>query len=292
MKRRDFITIIVGATFWPLRTSAQPTDRMRRVGVLMGSAQTKSTEALLGAFLRRLDELGWKNGSNIHTDVRWWDDNPEKVRAAVTELVSVSPDVIVAWTNLAVAALKPVAGNVPIVFVGVGDPVGSGFVDSLVQPGANITGFVSYEPAMGGKWLDVLKKAAPNLTSVLVLMHPETLVHQAFWKSIAAAAPGLGIDAKSAPIHDAGEIDRAISSFGSTKNGGLVVLPHAVTSTHNDMIVALESRADRGTGVAQCYSHMLCQSPANRGRWPDELWGQRHRHFSSSRQLCGTHPEG
>ncbi len=155
MKRRDFITIIVGATFWPLRTSAQPTDRMRRVGVLMGSAQTKSTEALLGAFLRRLDELGWKNGSNIHTDVRWWDDNPEKVRAAVTELVSVSPDVIVAWTNLAVAALKPVAGNVPIVFVGVGDPVGSGFVDSLVQPGANITGFVSYEPAMGGKWLDV-----------------------------------------------------------------------------------------------------------------------------------------
>jgi putative ABC transport system substrate-binding protein len=111
MKRRDFITIIVGATFWPLGTSAQPIDRTRRVGVLMGGAQAKSTEALLGAFLRRLDQLGWKNGTNILTDVRWWTDNSEEVRAAVTELVSVSPDVIVAWTNLAVVALKPVAGK-------------------------------------------------------------------------------------------------------------------------------------------------------------------------------------
>jgi putative tryptophan/tyrosine transport system substrate-binding protein len=122
-----------------------------------------------------------------------------------------------------------VAGSVPIVFVGVGDPVGSGFVVSLAHPGGNITGFASYEASMGGKWLELLKETAPNLTSALVLMHPETPIHQEFWRSIATAAPRLGMDVMSAAIHDAAEIKRAIASFGSTKNGGLVVLPHAIT---------------------------------------------------------------
>ena len=189
-----------------------------------------------------LDELGWKNGTNIVIDVQWWSDNPERIRAGVAELLSVSPDVIMAWTNLAVSALKPVARSVPIVFVTVGDPLGSGFVESLAHPGGNITGFASYEPSMGSKWLEVLKKTVPNLATSLVLMHPETAVHQAFWRSIATAAPGLGVDAVSAPMHDAAEIERVISSFGSTKNGGLVVLPHAITQAHRDMIVGLETQ--------------------------------------------------
>jgi putative ABC transport system substrate-binding protein len=146
------------------------------------------------------------------------------------------------YTNLALAVLKPIAGNVPIVFVGVGDPVGGGFVSSLARPGGNITGFASHEPSMGGKWLEVLRETAPHITRALAIMHSETLSHQAMWQSIQEAAPRLAIEAIAGEVHDAAEIERVIASFAEKPDGGLVVLPHALTIFNASEIITLAHR--------------------------------------------------
>src|SRR5439155_7524015 len=140
------------------------------------------------------DELGWAKGRNISTDVRWWSGEAEQMRAVVAELVAASPDVVMAFSNLALALLKPMAGRVPVVFVGVGDPIGDGFVASLARPGGNITGFAGTDGPIGSKWLEVLKETAPHLTRVMIIMHSETPIHQAFWRSAAAAAPRIGVE--------------------------------------------------------------------------------------------------
>jgi putative tryptophan/tyrosine transport system substrate-binding protein len=190
MKRRAFITLLGGtAAAWPLAGRAQQ-GPVRRVVVLMGAAETASSRGWLATFLRRLDELGWRESRNLVTQVQWWNDQPEQMRVWAAELIARSPDVAVTYTNLALAVLKPIAGNVPIVFVGVGDPVGGGFVSSLARPGGNITGFASHEPSMGGKWLEVLKETAPHITRVLAIMHPETLAHQAMWQTGSSSATG------------------------------------------------------------------------------------------------------
>ena len=198
MRRREFIGLLGGSVAssvsWPLAARAQQGDGMRRIGVLMGAAPTELGETYLATFLRRLDELGWKTGRNARTEVRWWTGGPEQMRPAVAELLASSPDVIVVFTNLALAVLKPMAGKVPIVFVGVGDPIGDGFVTSLARPGGNITGFTSHDGPMGGKWLEVLKETAPNLTRVVTIFHAETPVHRAFWDSIEDAAPRMRVE--------------------------------------------------------------------------------------------------
>jgi len=148
----------------------------------------------------------------------------------------------VTYTNLATAVLKPIAGSVPIVFVGVGDPVGSGFVASLARPGGNITGFASHEPSMGGKWLEVLKETAPQITRVLAIVHPETPASQAQWRSVEEAAQRLAIEATAGNVHNAAEIEQVITSFAQKPNGGLVVLPHALTIFNATAIIALAQR--------------------------------------------------
>jgi putative ABC transport system substrate-binding protein len=244
MKRRAFITLIGGAAAasWPLAVWAQQGDGMRRIGVLMGAAPTQLGETYLDAFISRLDELGWKKGRNTRTEVRWWRGGPEQMRTAVAELLAFSPDVIMVFSNLALAVLKPMAGKVPVVFVGVGDPVGDGFVASLAHPGGNITGFAGNEAPMGGKWLEVLKETAPHITRALTIFHPETPIHRAFLRSIEDAAPRLGIEITPGGVHDAAEIERAVSSFAIKENGGIVVLPHAITWANNDLFAALELR--------------------------------------------------
>src|SRR6516165_5292901 len=159
MKRRAFITLLGGAAAaWPLAARAQ--QPIRRVVVLMGQAETAWSRGWLAAFWRRLDDLGWRDGRNLVTQVQWWNDQPEQMRLWAAELIARSPDVAVTFPNLALEVLKPIARSVPIVFLAVGDPVGSGFVASLARPGGNITGFASHEPSMGGKWLEVLKETA------------------------------------------------------------------------------------------------------------------------------------
>ncbi len=243
MNRREFITLIGGAAAaWPLASRAQQGEPIRRIVVLMGAAETAWTRGWLAAFLRRLNELGWKESRNLVTQVQWWNDQPEQIQVWASELIAHSPDVAVTYTNLALAVLKPIAGSVPIVFVGVGDPVGGGFVSNLARPGGNITGFASYESSMGGKWLEVLKETAPHITRALAIMHPETLSHQAMWQSIEEAAPRLAIETTAGRVHNAAEIEHVIASFAQKPNGGLVVLPHALTVFNASAIIALAQR--------------------------------------------------
>jgi putative ABC transport system substrate-binding protein len=239
LQRRAFITLLCGATAWPVVTRA---EQVRRVVVLMGAAETAWSRGWLTVFLRRLDDLGWRESRNLFVQVQWWNDDPEQMRVWAAELIARSPDIAVTFTNLALEVLKPIAGNVPIVFVGVGDPVGGGFVASLARPGGNITGFASHAPSMGGKWVEVLKETAPNITRVLAIMHPETLSHQGMWQSIEEAGSRLAIETMAGDVHNATEIDRVIVSFAQKPNGGLVVLPHALTIFNASAIIALAHR--------------------------------------------------
>jgi putative tryptophan/tyrosine transport system substrate-binding protein len=242
MRRREFISLLGGTAAWPLAARAQQREGMRRVGVLMGAAETAWSRGWLAAFLRRLNELGWRESHNLITQVQWWNDQPEQMRVWAAELIARSPDVAVTFTNFALEVLKPIAGSVPIVFIGVGDPVGSGFVASLAYPGGNITGFASHESSLGGKWLEVLKETAPRITRSLAIMHPETPSHQGMWQSIQEAAPRLGIEVVAGAAHNAGEIERVIASFAQKPNGGLIALPHALTVFNASVIIALAQR--------------------------------------------------
>jgi putative tryptophan/tyrosine transport system substrate-binding protein len=240
VKRREFIRLLGGATAaWPISARAQQDGRIRRVGVLIGSAETALDKTHLAGFWGRLEELGWNRDRNMRTEVRWWTGGPEQMRTVVAELLAFQPDVIMVFSNLALALLKPMAGNVPIVFVGVGDPIGDGFVANLAHPGGNITGFAANDAPMGAKWLEVLKETEPQLTRVMTIFYPETPIHQAMWHSIEAAAPHLNVEATAGGVHDAAAIESAISSFGTKENGGVIVLPHAITWANEALIIAL-----------------------------------------------------
>jgi len=244
MRRRAFITLLGGAAAgWPLAARAQQGGPVRRVVVLMGAAETTWSRGWLAAFLHRLDELGWRESRNLLTQIQWWNDHPQQMRVWAAELIARSPDVAVTFTNLALEVTKPIAGSVPIVFVGVGDPVGGGFVDSLARPGGNITGFASHESSLGGKWLEVLKETAPQITRVLAIAYPEGgSSNPAQWRSVEEAAPRLPVEATAGNVHNAAEIERVITSFAQKPNGGLVVLPNALTLFNASAIIALAHR--------------------------------------------------
>jgi putative ABC transport system substrate-binding protein len=243
MRRRDFIKGIAGsATIWPFAARSQPAQRVRQIGILMGVPAAKPYDGLPSSFSRRMEELGWIEGANCHTEIRWWQGDAEGMRGVVTSLLAVPPDVVVAFTNLAVEVLHQLTASVPIVFTSAGDPVASGFAVDLAHPGGNLTGFGSFEGSMGAKWAEVLKDAAPGITRILALMYSETPIHQAFWHSIEGAAPRLGFTPVAGPVHDAVEIESAISSFASAGSGGIIVLPHAVTNGAQALIVSLALR--------------------------------------------------
>jgi putative ABC transport system substrate-binding protein len=242
MRRRAFVMSLGAAAAWPLAAGAQPRTGVRRIGVLMGAAPVGLGTTYLGAFSGRLEELGWMTGRNAHTEVRWWTGGPEHMRPVIQELLAFSPDVIMVFSNLALAVLTPMAGKVPVVFVGVGDPIGDGFVTNLARPGGNITGFAGHDGPIGGKWLEVLKETAPHLTRVLAVLHPETPIHQAFWHSIKGSAPRLGVEATLGGVHNAAEIERAISSFAMREGGGIIVAPHAITWANERLLIALQLR--------------------------------------------------
>jgi len=242
MRRREFITLLGGAAACPLAARAQQPERMRRIGVLMGAAETAWSRGWFTAFSRRLDELGWRESYNLITQVQWWNDQPEQMRVWAAELIARSPDVAVTFTNFALGVLKPIAGSVPIVFIGVGDPVGSGFVASLAYPAGNITGFASHESSLGGKWLEVLKETAPQITRVLAIVELENAASQAQWRSVEDVAQRLAVEATAGNVRNAAEIEYAITSFVQKGNGGLVVLPHALSVFNASAIIALAQR--------------------------------------------------
>jgi putative ABC transport system substrate-binding protein len=244
MRRRDFIKFLsVGSVTWPLTAHGQQRDRVRKIGVLSPFSENDSeTKARLAAFKEQLEQLGWTEGRNIKIEYRFSDGNIERTRAAAVELVTLAPDVILAYANPAVAALKPITNTIPIVFTQVSDPVGSGFVTDLAHPGGNITGFHSFEPAIGGKWLEVLKQIATSVRRAAVVHDPRIAANVSFFRAAESASSSLGITVTSAAVTNAADIEREITTFAQESNGGLVVAPAPSTFDRRDLIIALAER--------------------------------------------------
>jgi len=210
----------------------------------MGYAATDpAAQAQIAALKQQLQKLGWEEGRNIRIDVRFSAADADRVRTSLKELMSFTPDVLVSNTNLVTAIVQAEVRTTPIVFIFVGDPVGSGFVSDDARPNENLTGFANWDsPAMTGKWFELLKEVAPQVERIGFMMHPETPALIRYFKSAEAPASALKIKLVPLGVHDAAEIERALTSFAAEGNGGVVVGPHAVTLTNRDLIIALAAR--------------------------------------------------
>jgi putative ABC transport system substrate-binding protein len=244
MKRREFITLLGSATaILPVAARAQQNDRVRRIGVLMGFAENDEVwQVYLAAFRQRLQALGWTDGRNLRIDYRFTGESTERMRIAAKELVAVAPDVIFVSTNPAVSALMQATRTIPIVFTWVSDSAGSGFVASLARPGGNVTGFHNFEPALGGKWLELLKQIAPRVRRAGVVHVPEIAANVAFLRVAETASASLGMTATGASVRDAADIERVLTAFAREPNGGLIVTPSPLTATRRELIIALTAR--------------------------------------------------
>ena len=242
--RREFISAIGGATVaWPLATRAQQPEQMRRISVLMNvAADDPEGPSRLAVFQQALQQLGWSEGHNVRIDIRFGANDVDHDRTYATELAALAPDVILAGGTLGVSALQRVTHTIPIVFVGVSDPVGAGLVDTLARPGGNVTGFMLFEYSSSGKWLELLKEIMPRLTRAAVLRDSANPAGIAQFGAIQAAAQSLGVEMNPIGIRDAGEIERAVAAFAHSANGGLIVTPGASDSVHRDLIIALAAR--------------------------------------------------
>ena len=242
MRRRAFIKFIGAAAPWPFIARAQ-SERARRIGVIMGfSAEDEVWQAYLATFRGRLQELGWAVGQNLRIDYRFVGESTERTRIAAEELVALRPDVIFVSTNPVVTAVSRAPPTIPIVFTWVSDSVGSGYVKSLAHPGGNITGFHNYEPALGGKWLEVLKEVAPSVRRVAVAHVPEISANVAFIRVAEASSKSLGVTVTGAGVRDAADIDSVLADFAREPNGGLIVTPSPLTATRRDVIIASAAR--------------------------------------------------
>jgi putative tryptophan/tyrosine transport system substrate-binding protein len=244
MRRREFIAGIGGAAVWPVVARAQQGDRMRRVGVLMGYDENDpEAKGWLSGFIHGLLELGWIDGRNVRMDVRWAAGNVDRMRLFAKELVNLQPDVILANSTPTTAALQRETRTTPIVFAGVPDPVGEGFVASLPRPGGNATGFINIEAGMGGKWLQLLTEITPGIKRVLFMFNPDIPSGGPYrLPSFEAAARSLKVEPIPALVHSDDEIEKLITSLGREPGGGLVVNGDTFTSTHRAPIILLAAR--------------------------------------------------
>jgi putative ABC transport system substrate-binding protein len=243
MRRRDFVTLLGGAAAWPLAARAQQPDRMRRIGVIMGFAEDDEVwQAYLATFRRRLQDFGWSEGRNIRFDYRFTGESTERMRTAATEVVAMTPDVIFVSTNPVVSAVREVTQTIPIVFTWVSDSVGSGYVANLAHPGRNITGFHNYEPALGAKWMGILKEIAPAVRRVAFVHVPEITANVAFMRVGEASSTALGMKVSGAGVRNAADIERVLVEFAQQPNSGLIVTPSPLTATRRTVIVELAAR--------------------------------------------------
>ena len=244
MRRREFITVFGGAAATlPLAARAQQPERLRRVGLLLGYSEGDAEgQASAAAFRQKLQELGWTEDRNMRIDTRWASSDPNKARTFAKELVGMTPDVIVSSSNLVTEIVQQETRIIPVVFVFVGDPVGSGFVTNVAHPGGNLTGFPVFETAIAGKWVEIFHEVAPQVGRVAFIMVPETPAHVGFLRAAEAAALPLGIKVIALAVHTAAEIERAVSEFAAEPNGGLIVAPHAVTVVHRNVILGLATK--------------------------------------------------
>jgi len=239
MRRREFMTLLGGAAAWPLAARAQQPERVRRIGVLTPfAADDPEAKARVEAFVHALQQLGWSVGRNLQIDIRWGAGGAERTRHYAAELVALAPDAILAAGGATVGPLLQATRSVPIVFTLTPDPVGAGFVDSLAHPGGNATGFTNFEYGIGVKWLELLKEIAPRVTRAAVLRDPAVPAGIGEFGAIQAIAPSLGIELRPMDMRDAGEIERAVTAFARSSNGGLIVTSNAWGIVHRDLIIA------------------------------------------------------
>ena len=243
MRRREFITLLGGAAAaWPLAARAQQPSGVRRIGVLITlAADDPEAQARIGAFLQGMQEFGWTLGRNVRIDYRWARDVNSISRYA-TELVALAPDVILANANPSVVALQHATPSIPIVFVAVTDPVAATFVENLAHPGSNATGFSEGEYGTSAKWLELLKEIAPSVTQVAVLQDPQNLSSLPQFAAIQSVAPSLGVELKSLPLRDVGEIERIVAAFARGSNLGLIATRTQAANLRRDLIIALAAR--------------------------------------------------
>jgi len=245
MRRREFITLLCSAAvLWPFAVRAQQPDRIRRIGVLSGGPATDDldSQARWGALKQGLQQLGWVEGRNLQIDYRVSEGDAERSRKFASELVALNLDVIVASGTTAVQPLLPLSRTVPIVFVNVSDPVGAGIVNSLARPGGNATGFSQLEYNLTAKWLELLKQIAPSVTRAAVLRDQTITAGIGQFAVIQSVAPSLGIDVSPINVSNADEIERAVTAFAQTENGGLIVTASGWAASHRKLIIGLAAR--------------------------------------------------
>jgi putative tryptophan/tyrosine transport system substrate-binding protein len=243
MKRREFITLVSSAAAWPLSVRAQQPEGTRRIGVLVNrAADDPLGQARIAAFQQALQQMGWIDGRNVRIDIRWCETDAERARRYAQELVALAPDILLADGTVSVTALQHVTRTLPIVFTTVADPVGAGHVDSLSRPGGNITGFMIFEYGFSGKWLELLKQIAPQVTRVAVIRDPAISAGTAQFGAIQAVAPALGVEVTPIGVHDIGVIERAVEAFARLANSGLIMTALALPAVTLDLIITLAAR--------------------------------------------------
>jgi len=245
LRRRELISLLGGmAAAWPLTARAQPPERMRRIGMLFGIANDQETRARTAAFEQNLSQLGWIVGQNIRIDYRYATGEVERMRSLARELIDLRPDVIVAHSTPVTAAVMEATRTLPIVFVVVADPVGSGFVASVPRPGGNVTGFTNLDAMITGKLLTILKEIMPNVTRVALMFNPDTVASGGLYYSrpFEAAAPAFGITPVIAEVREPAAIERIMSSLGEQPGSGMIMMPDNFTTVHRELIIALAAR--------------------------------------------------
>jgi putative tryptophan/tyrosine transport system substrate-binding protein len=253
--RRKFIATLGGVALWPLVARAQQPDRIRLIGVLMGFAESDPTaRSMVAAFRGALPKLGWTEGSNVRIELRWGGYDADGIKTLAKELIDLRPDAILGQTTPVIGALARETQTIPIVFVTVSDPIGSGFAANLAHPGGNITGFTVDDAALGGKWVELLKEIAPRTEHVRLLFHPAGPPLQFFLPSIQAAALSSKVQVSAATVHAKDEIEGVIAAQGRDPVGGLIVMPNAFNTTNRELIITLATRY----GVPAIYYSTYC----------------------------------
>jgi putative ABC transport system substrate-binding protein len=245
MRRREFVKLVaVSATAWPLAARAQQPERMRRLGVLSSLAETdQEAQAWDAAFRKRLIELQWINGRNVHIDYRWGAGDVDRMRQFAQELVRLNPDVLIGISTPATAALQAATRTIPIVFAWVSDPVGSGFVSSLADPGGNITGFLNIESSVIGKWLALMHEIAPQVSRVGFLFNPQTAPYARYYlDTFRSAASALAITAINAPVLSVDEVEAFMTKLGREAGAGLIIMSDTSMNVYRKTIYSLAAR--------------------------------------------------
>ncbi len=244
MRRREFITLVSAAVAWPIPLSAQQGDRMRRISVLMGYAENDSeAQSWIAAFREGLQKFGWTEGRNIRIDTRWVPSDADAMQRVAQELVALQPDLILSQLTPTTAALLQQTRTIPIIFAMVADPVGSGFVESLARPGGNVTGFVTLEGSLGGKWLGLLKEIAPSVVRVVLPFNPKTATFAEYYLTpVKAAAASVGMEAIAVPVHDTSQLESIMAKQAREPNSGLIVMPDSFLIVHRAEVTSLAAR--------------------------------------------------